>query len=179
MSGPPGPMSENARMDGTYAIEAWHDFALMVGGAAAALAGLLIVAMSINIDEILKYDYLPSRAAAALVTMLSPLVLAVLLLIPGQADEALAVELVVLGLLLGWVLLNRLGTRPGGGGQTWRQWLVGTGGPLSILVGSLILAGIGIATGTIGGLVWLAPAVLAAVLSGTAQAWVLLIEIRR
>ena len=166
-------------MDGTYAIAAWHDFALMIGGAAAALAGLLIVAMSINIDEILKYEYLPSRAAAALVTMLSPLVMAVLLLIPGQSDVALGIELVVLGVLLGWVLLDRLGARPGRGGQTWWQWLIGTGGPLTILVGSLVLAGIGIATGSIGGLVWLAPAVLAAVLSGTAQAWVLLIEIRR
>ena len=166
-------------MTGTYAIEAWHDFALMVGGASAALAGLLIVAMSINIDEILKFDDLPPRAAGALVTMLSPLLLAVLLLIPGQSDEALAIELVVLGLLLGWVLLNRLGYRPAEGHQTMRQWLIGTGGPLTILVGSLVLAGIGIGTGTIGGLVWLAPAVLAAVISGTAQAWVLLVEIRR
>jgi hypothetical protein len=164
---------------GGYAIEAWHDFALMIGGAAAALAGLLIVAMSINIDEILKYDYLPARAAAALVTMLSPLIVAVLLLIPGQPDEALAVELVVLGAVLGWVLLNRLGFGPAKGGQTFRQWVLGIGGPLTILVVGLVLAGIGIGTGTIGGLVWLAPAVLAAVLSGTSQAWVLLVEIRR
>ena len=43
----------------------------------------------------------------------------------------------------------------------------------------LVRAGICIGTTTIGGLAWLAPAVIAAVLSGTAQAWVLLIEIRR
>ncbi|UDY37306.1 hypothetical protein [Dermatobacter hominis] len=166
-------------MTGTYAIEAWHDFALMIGGAAAALAGLLIVAMSINVDQILKFDDLPPRAAGALITMLSPLVLAIVLLIPGQSDTVLAVELVVLAVALGWVLLDRLGYRPTQGGQTVRQWLIGTGGPLTVLVVSLLLAGIGIGTGTIGGLAWLAPAVLAAVLSGTAQAWVLLIEIRR
>ncbi len=164
---------------GGYDIEAWHEFAVMIGGAAAALAGLLIVAMSINIDQILKYDSLPARAAAALITMLSPLVVAVVLLVPGQPDEVLGIELAAIGVLLGIILVGRLGYGPARGGQTVRQWLLGTAGPLAVLVLSLVLAGVGIGTGTIGGLVWLAPAVLAAVLSGTAQAWVLLVEIRR
>ena len=164
---------------GGYEIEAWHEFAVMIGGAAAALAGLLIVAMSINIDQILKYEYLPARAAAALITMLSPLVVAVALLVPGQPDGVLGVELAVIGVLLGITLWGRLGYGPSRGGQTVRQWLLGTGGPLAVLVLSLVLAGVGLGTGTVGGLVWLAPAVLAAVLSGTAQAWVLLVEIRR
>jgi len=166
-------------MGAFYTIDAWHDFALMCGGAAAALAGLLIVAMSINIDEILKFDYLPARAAAALVTMLSPLILAVLMLVPGQSDLALGIEITVFGVVLSWVLLLRLGFRPGGGGQTVVQWILGTSGPLFVLVAGLVLAGVGLATGSIGGLIWLAPAVIAAFLSGTAQAWVLLVEIRR
>ena len=104
---------------------------------------------------------------------------AVVLLVPGQPDEVLGIELAVIGVLLGVILVGRLGYGPARGGQTVRQWLLGTGGPLAVLVLSLVLAGVGIGTGTIGGLVWLAPAVLAAVLSGTAQAWVLLVEIRR
>lgn len=166
-------------MGGTYDIQAWHDFALMVGGASAALAGLLIVSISINIEQILKFEFLPPRAAAALITMLSPLVLAILLLVPGQPHEVLGVELVALAVILGWILGGRLSRRRAQSQQTRAQWLLGLAAPIGILVLGLLLAGVGIATGTIGGLVWLAPAVLAAVLSGTAQAWVLLIEIRR
>jgi len=33
-------------------IEQWHDFFLMVGGGAAALAGLVFIAMSINLSII-------------------------------------------------------------------------------------------------------------------------------
>ena len=166
-------------MSAAYDIETWKDFAIMIGGASAALAGLLIVAMSINIDQILKYADLPSRAAGALITMLSPLVVAVLVLVPGQPDDALGIELLVLGALLGWILLGRLGRYGNHKSQTFGQWLLGTGGPMIVLTGSLVLAGVGLLTGSVGGLMWLAPAVLAAVLSGTAQAWVLLIEIRR
>ena len=53
-------------MGSTYSIEAWSDFAVMTGGASAALAGLLIVAMSINVEQILAFADLPERAAAAL-----------------------------------------------------------------------------------------------------------------
>lgn len=166
-------------MDAAYSIEAWKDFAIMIGGAAAALAGMLIVAMSINIDQILKFEYLPRRAAAALVTILSPLVLAVLLLVPVQTEVALGIELVVVAVIFG-IMLNRwVGYSRDHGSQSLRQWALGTGGPMVLLIGGLALAGIGLATCSIGGLVWVVPAVLAAVLSGTAQAWVLLIEIRR
>ena len=166
-------------MGSTYSIEAWSDFAVMTGGASAALAGLLIVAMSINVEQILAFADLPERAAAALIAVLTPLVVAVLLLVPGQPPELLGVEFAVLGVLLGWGLLGHLVRFGGHSTQTVRQWAVGTLGPVVILVGGLILAGVGIGTTTIGGLAWLAPAVIAAVLSGTAQAWVLLIEIRR
>ncbi len=166
-------------MSGAYDVAAWKDFAVMTGGASAALAGLLIVAMSINIDEILKFADLPGRAAGALITMLSPLVVAVLLLVPGQSADALGAELAVFGAILGWVLLGRLGRYGRNKSQTFGQWVLGTGGPMGVLVASLLLAGVGLIAGSLGGLMWLAPAVLAAVLSGTAQAWVLLIEIRR
>ena len=57
-------------MGSTYSIEAWSDFAVMTGGASAALAGLLIVAMSINVEQILAFADLPERAAAALISVL-------------------------------------------------------------------------------------------------------------
>ena len=44
----------------------WDSFFLGELGAAAALAGLLVVAVSINIDQILSYPWLPSRAVATI-----------------------------------------------------------------------------------------------------------------
>lgn len=35
-------------------LEAWHDFNVAMAGATAALAGLVIVAASVNIDKIVK-----------------------------------------------------------------------------------------------------------------------------
>jgi hypothetical protein len=37
-----------------YRHEEWHDFFVMVGGAAAALAGLVFVAMSLNLATIFQ-----------------------------------------------------------------------------------------------------------------------------
>ncbi len=39
----------------------WHDFFVAQVGAAAALTGLLFVALSLNITRILQYAWLPAR----------------------------------------------------------------------------------------------------------------------
>ena len=44
-------------------LEGWTDFNVAMVGATAALAGLLIVAMSVNIAEIMKSPTLLARAA--------------------------------------------------------------------------------------------------------------------
>jgi modulator of FtsH protease len=46
-----------------YEPHAWFEFGVGVLGAAAALSGLLFVAMSINIERILALRTLPPRAA--------------------------------------------------------------------------------------------------------------------
>jgi modulator of FtsH protease len=74
-------------MDAAHDRGQWQDFAVGVAGAAAALAGLLVVAISINVREILASRYLPPRAGGALVMLTTPLVLGLLLLIPGQSVD--------------------------------------------------------------------------------------------
>jgi hypothetical protein len=63
---------------------AWSDFAVAVAGAAAALSGLLFVAVSINLSRILAFSNLPARAAQTLIMLVTPLVVSLLVLIPAQ-----------------------------------------------------------------------------------------------
>ena len=58
----------------SYSPLAWHDFFIGTIGAAAALTGLLFVAISINLEQILKYPQLPGRAAGTLGILVSALI---------------------------------------------------------------------------------------------------------
>jgi hypothetical protein len=49
-----------------YRHKEWHDFFVMVGGAAAALAGLVFVAMSLNLATIFQDPTHRSRAIGTL-----------------------------------------------------------------------------------------------------------------
>jgi hypothetical protein len=163
----------------SYDVSAWHDFATAVAGASAALAGLLFVAMSINVNAILSDAHLTPRAGAAVITLTTPVTFSVLVLVPGQTDVLLGVELVAFGVVVGIALAASL--RRGRRGQTalFVPWLLGTAGPSALVAVSIVLAGVGTITTSIGGLSWLAVATVAAIYGGLVQAWVLLIEILR
>lgn len=159
--------------------ELWHEFAVMVGGAFAALAGLLVVSMSINIEQILDTPVLTRRGGASLMTTISPLVTSIFILVPRQPAVVLGWELVVLGIVLAVILSVLSHPMSRSEGQTLGAWLLSTGAPTFVLIGGFLLAGIGVLTDSLGGLYWLVPAIIAALIGGVMQAWVLLIEIRR
>jgi len=71
----------------------WTDFFVAQVGATAALEGLVIVAVSINLKQILAYAHLPGRAVEALVLLLGAMVIASLALIPGQTSHLLGIEI--------------------------------------------------------------------------------------
>ena len=73
----------------------WSDFAVALAGAAAALAGLVMVAISVNIKEILALPGVTARAAAAVGSLVLVVVTAGLLLVPGQPAPVLGAELLV------------------------------------------------------------------------------------
>lgn len=76
-----------------YVPSSWQNFYVMTGGAAAALTGLLFVAMSLHAQAIMGNRFYRNRAITTLMSLTSQLLLAGAVLIPG-------VSLTTLGLLV-------------------------------------------------------------------------------
>jgi hypothetical protein len=81
-----------------YSSAEWESLFLAEAGASAALAGLLFVALSINLERILKGAGLPGRAGEAIVLLLTVLVVSTWVLVPGQSPTVLGAELLGSGL---------------------------------------------------------------------------------
>jgi hypothetical protein len=162
-----------------YTAGAWTGFGTAVATAAAALAGLLFIAVSINIKQILETKSLPSRAAQTLILVATPLISALLVIVPGQARVALGLELLASGLVIGgaqvWLDLH---AARGPEDTVWRR-LIGRVFPAVLSCACLALAGVTLIAAAGGGLYWLVPSVLAALIFGLINVWVLLVEILR
>lgn len=160
-----------------YDIGAWSDFGVAVVGAAAALTGLLFVAVSINLQRILAYSALPSRAGQTLILFASPLLVGILLLVPGQGTAALGGQLTAAGALIGLLLLGL--SRQRTSAETTASFLLARVLPSLGTAVSIAAAGVSLLAGAGGGLRWIALATIVAFVGGLANAWVLLVEIQR
>jgi hypothetical protein len=149
-----------------------------MAGAAAALTGLIFVAVSINLEQVLKFPALPPRAVETLSVLIGLLVLSVFVLIPGQSLTALGVEMLVLGLVMGTALLVKRIRLPRAAGQplTWTVTPVGV-----ILAATLPMAaaGISVLVRGGGGLYWLVAALILGFSGAVLNGWILLVEIHR
>ena len=166
-------------MSAAYAARSWAEFGQAVATAAAALAGLLFIAVSINLRQILDLPGLPSRAAQTLILFATPLVGAIMLIVPGQPRAAVAIELLATGLVVGGgQLYLYLSAERSEQDTTWRR-LVGRVIPAVTSCGCMVVAGATLLGQAGGGLYWLVPSVLAALIFGLTNVWVLLVEILR
>ena len=66
-------------------LELWSEFNVAIVGAAAALAGLVIVAASVNIREIIQARTLTARLAAAIAALVLAIIVSALGLVPSIA----------------------------------------------------------------------------------------------
>ncbi len=80
-------------------METWDTFAVITGGAAAALAGLLFVAVSINAHTVGSSLELRRRAVIVLSLYSTVFLISVLIVIPGQSYRTLGAELIVLAVV--------------------------------------------------------------------------------
>ena len=158
-----------------YEPEPWHDLFVAAAGASAALAGLVFVAVSINVERILAYAGLPERALAAVLLLLSVVLVSLVALIPGQSRVALGLELLTLalafGLLLGWLLRQH--------GDDARAFVVRREASMLLGLVPMAIGGVSLLAEAGGGLYWLAAGFLIAISVGVVNGWVLLVEILR
>jgi modulator of FtsH protease len=143
------------------------------------LTGLIFVAVSINLERILRFRALPRRVFKALFMLGLVLFVSTLGMVPGQPASVLGVELLVLGLVaLGCLAVLDLGTVRLTEAEFRRSVIKLL--PLGLLAALFtLLAGATLLAHAGGGLYWLVPAMLLAITAALADAWVLLIEIVR
>jgi len=166
-------------MTTAYSAPDWTNFGLATAGTAATLAGLLFVAVSINLKRILEFPNLPARAGQTLILFATPLIVGIFLLVPGQPAAALAWELLVTGVCVGAVQVVIDAHSGRADEETQLTWLLGRILPGVVSCGCLAVAGGTLLAQAGGGLYWLVPSVLAAIIFGLINVWVLLVEILR
>jgi hypothetical protein len=156
----------------------WANFFVAEVGASAALTGLVVVAISINLSRILAYAYLPGRAAEALILLAGVMLLTSLALVPHQPTELLGTETLAIGLVMfAAPAVIQLRSR-GSDAMSPSRKLIRTcltAAP-SLLI---VLAGVVLACGSSAGLYWIAAGVVLSLVTGILTTWVLLIEILR
>jgi hypothetical protein len=161
------------------ALSEWSSFFSAEVSAAATLAGLVTVAISINLSRILEVDHLPARAAEALVVLIIPLAICSFALFPGLSERTLG----SLAFVFGCVSL-------GLGGRNQWKWRTAIGsveierqiiGGLARLVATLpiIIGGALLLLQAPAGVGWLASGVVITLITSVLNAWVLLVEIIR
>jgi hypothetical protein len=158
---------------------AWMTFFAVEVGACASLAGLVIVAISINLRRILEFPQLPGRAAEMLIVLVGALLVCSFGLMPGQSLRVFGFEVLTVGILMTLapiVIQARsiavMKTQP----LTWWLWrhLVALTASVPVAIG-----GIHLAAGASAGMYWLAAGVLLTLAGTVWNAWVLLVEILR
>ena len=160
-------------------MEQWSTFAVIAGGAAAGLTGLLFVAVSIRTDVIVKSQELRNRAAQTLALFVTVLFIAILLSIPDQSLRVLGFELLALAILIGggMLILDRratVGPSPPGAAAHRVASILDAVAPNAITSILLLIAGVLMIFGVHAGLDVLILPVLVALAGGVTSAWLLL-----
>ncbi len=164
----------------TAPFTGWIAFFGTIAGVAASLTGLVMVALSVNIRQIIEMSHLPARAASTIGALVLILLLALCAELP-QPLASFAIEADVAAALV-WVfqlasirqtlIAHRRLSRPMR--ERLFQAISGYGQAVPLTLGAVLL-NIGHPTG----LYWLAFAMLACLTIAVMNAWILLVEILR
>jgi len=158
---------------------AWQTFYVMVGGAAAALTGLIFVAVSLHTRSIMSGVLHRDRAWSSVALLMSQLFIAIAVLVPTQSELALGLEIDLIALFwlyrTVWAAIRlgpsmRTADRPRARWQlewlSWMLWLL-----------ALVAGGVAITVGNAVGFQLLALAMVGMFGFGIWSSWVLISEV--
>lgn len=156
----------------------WSEFYIAIGGAGAALAGLVMVSISVNTDQILAVPSLSSRAAAAISSLILVVVVAGVGLMPGQPARPLGIEILI-GAIVATVthvvaIMHMAEESENPGPVLVIRSAVAGVQLVPVVVGAVMLM-----ISNPGGLSWVGTGMILIIIGSVLSAWVLLIEIRR
>jgi hypothetical protein len=159
-------------------MEGWHDFFVATVGAAAALAGLIIVAISVNIRDIITIPSMSSRAAATVASLVLSLVSTSLMLVPGQPVALLGLEVLLVAAITTVIVVHSAVQmlRAGGFSPAANATRVSL---MVLLVVPFLIGAVSLIAGLDQGVSWVAAGVLLVFVGSVTNAWVLLVEILR
>jgi len=161
-------------------VGAWNSFFQGELGAAAALAGLLFVSVSVNQARILALGRTADRGIEALAMLFLVVIVASLPLIPGQSARLLGIEVfTAAAATFGALIPLQIGyLRDLDPNSRSRATYLVAGNRVSVAVIAIGGAVLVWADNEIG-LYFLPPGILLSFVAAAANAWVLLIEINR
>src|SRR5260221_12356047 len=97
-----------------FPVSQWHDYFMTVGGGAAALTGLVFVAMTLHLDEIINNPVHRHRARSILAGLTAVFIPCALVLMGGQSAQAGAGGRILVPLGGGTTLLQKGRVGPAG-----------------------------------------------------------------
>jgi hypothetical protein len=162
-----------------YDPSEWTDLFVASAGASAALAGLVFVAVSINLERILAFRGLPERALETLLFLVSVLLISVVALVPGQSHVALGLELLVVSLAIDAIVMRQPTIQVEEGEVMRRSWQVSRWTLRLVATVPFLIGAVSLIAHSGGGLYWLVAGIVLAIMAAVANAWVLLVEILR
>ena len=160
-------------------INDWDNFFVGELGAAAALAGLLFVSVSVNHTRILQLGRMADRGLEALIMLLLVVVITSLGLVPNQSPRLLGLEILLAAALTcrGVFALQRKYMTEIKPPYRRRSTVLAISNQAAVI--TLAVSGLVTLCRGEAGFYLLPPGILATFISAFANAWVLLIEILR
>ena len=160
------------------AVSEWSDLFVAAAGATAALAGLVFVAISINIERILQLDGVPEMGMVTLLMLIGVLVVSLFGLIPDQGEKTFGVEVLIQtgiwSLFIALLVKRSVAGLGDGAGRLPSRVVLPLFGTVPYLVGAVLLI-----AGSETGMYWVFAGMLGAIIAAVMNAWILLVEILR
>jgi hypothetical protein len=156
-------------------LAGWRDYFIVVGGGAAALTGLVFVAMTLHLDDIVSDPVHRHRARTILTGLTAVFIRCSLALMGGQNGQAIAIELIGVLLIVEGILYRSIRQAMASGDQGVLLRTIGSFATLVLeQVGALVLF-----AGDIRGLYLVGLGMMSSFIFMVTGAWLLLVGVGR